>query len=75
MASVGNHPNVVSLIGACSEDGESTRAIYQILALVWPETLARSRRLSWTLERFHRILTLIFLRGVKSFLSFRPGRA
>ena len=23
MASVGNHPNVVSLIGACSEDGKS----------------------------------------------------
>jgi len=23
MASVGNHPNIVSLIGACSEDGES----------------------------------------------------
>ena len=24
MASVGNHPNVVSLIGACSEDGKSS---------------------------------------------------
>lgn len=23
MASVGNHPNIVSLIGACSEDGKS----------------------------------------------------